>query len=108
NPMDQNGNGINGEDPGDAVTFRLAVNSTDNGRFVTGLYHDLLSRPADTDGFLAFLASPDTARFQSLPASALNIVTSAEARPGATRSTTRPPTPDSTRGCCAARREQPS
>src|SRR5205807_8607297 len=67
NPMDQNQNTVNGENPGDVFTFQIAVNSTDDGRFVTGLYNDLLARPADTSGFLGFLAPIDAARFSLLP-----------------------------------------
>jgi hypothetical protein len=80
NPMDQDGNGINGEDPGDAFSVRFVVNSTDNGRFVTGIYHDLVGRPADTEGFVFFLGPVDAARFQALPAISQGIVSSEEAR----------------------------
>jgi hypothetical protein len=80
NTMDQNQNGINGESPGDIYVATFAVNSTDNGHFITGVYHDLLSRTADTGGFLGFLSSIDSARFAQLPATALSFVTSDEAR----------------------------
>jgi photosystem II stability/assembly factor-like uncharacterized protein len=80
NSMDQNGNQVNGEDPGDRFTIDLAVNSTDNGRFVSGLYHDLLSRRADVSGFLANLSGMDVARGQALQPVAQAMVTSPEGR----------------------------
>jgi hypothetical protein len=80
NPMDQNNNGVNGEDPADRFTFNIAINTTDDGRFITGNYHDLLNRPADTSGFLSFLSAVDTARLQQLPLFALSFVSSQEAR----------------------------
>jgi hypothetical protein len=67
NPMDQNQNGINGENPGDIFTFSVVLNSTDDGQFVAGLYRDLLNRPADTVGFETILAPVDAARFGLLP-----------------------------------------
>ncbi len=75
NPMDQNQNGINGENPGDIYTFTVDLNSTDNGRFVTGLYNDLLGRPADTTGFENVLAPIDAARYALLPGLASAYVT---------------------------------
>ena len=67
NPMDQNGDQINGENPGDIATFTVDLNSTDDGHFVTGLYNDLLGRPADTVGFETVLAPIDQARNSLLP-----------------------------------------
>ena len=66
-PMDQNGNQINGENPGDIATFTVDLNSTDDGHFVTGLYNDLLGRPADTVGFETVLGPIDAARNSLLP-----------------------------------------
>jgi hypothetical protein len=80
NPMDQNGNGINGEDPGDRFTFQFTINTTDDGRYITGNYHDLLNRVADTGGFLSFISAVDTARLQLLPGFALTLLTSQESR----------------------------
>jgi hypothetical protein len=100
NPMDQDGNGINGEDPGDIFTTRFVVNSTDDGRIVTGFYHDLLGRTADTDGFLSFLGVIDSVRFQLLPGAAVGFAASNEARrarifnPGLTTALTDPSRPD--------------
>ncbi len=81
NPMDQDGDGINGG-ADDAFTGVFAINSTDNGRFVTGAYHDLLNRAADTPGFLYTLNSlgVDPARWTALGQMALSMVTSPEAR----------------------------
>ncbi|HLJ97755.1 MAG TPA: DUF4214 domain-containing protein [Gemmataceae bacterium] len=80
NKMDQNGNMVNGENPSDAFTGRFVINTSDNGRFVTGLYHDLLSRQADTNGFLGFDNSLESVRFTFLQPTAQGIVTSDEAR----------------------------
>ncbi len=78
--LDQNQNGSPGQVPTDQFTTHFAVNSTDDGRFVTGAYNDLLNRPADTGGFLNFANNIDSARFGLLPGQALAIVTSDEAR----------------------------
>jgi photosystem II stability/assembly factor-like uncharacterized protein len=80
NPMDQNGNMINGENPGDSFSASFVVNSTDDGRFVTGLFHDLLVRQADNNGFLTFNNNVDPARFGLLPAIAQAFLTSDEGR----------------------------
>jgi photosystem II stability/assembly factor-like uncharacterized protein len=84
NLLDQNGNAINGE-ASDSFSFVFAINSSDDGRFITGLYHDLLGldptgRPADTGGFLSFLGPVDAARFQVLSATARGDAASREAR----------------------------
>jgi photosystem II stability/assembly factor-like uncharacterized protein len=79
NAMDQNNNLINGE-PGDSFTGQVAINTTDNGHFVTGIYHDLLQRTADTGGFLGFLAGAEIRRFQILNQVAQGFITSDEAR----------------------------
>jgi hypothetical protein len=79
NLMDQNGNGINGE-PGDVFTGFLALNTADNGHFISGIYNDLLHRPADSAGFLNFLGLVDPTRFQFLRQVATAFVTSPEAR----------------------------
>jgi hypothetical protein len=76
NPMDQNQNGINGENPADRFTFNVAINSTDNGRFVTGLFNDLLNRSADTNGFITILTPIDQARFALLPGFATSYLLS--------------------------------
>jgi FG-GAP-like repeat/Domain of unknown function (DUF4214) len=65
-PLDQNQNTINGEDPGDRFTFHVALNSTDNGQFVTGQFHDEFNRAADTEGFISILGPVDAARFALL------------------------------------------
>ena len=75
NPMDQNGNGVNGENPGDVFTFTVALNSTDDGRFVSALYNDLLGRPSDTVGFETLLGPVDAARFALLNQFAAAYVT---------------------------------
>jgi subtilisin-like proprotein convertase family protein len=67
NHMDQNGNGKDGEDPGDRFTAQFVVNSTDNGRFLSGLYHDLLNRAIDTAAFINAITPLENARFAVLP-----------------------------------------
>jgi photosystem II stability/assembly factor-like uncharacterized protein len=79
NAMDQDGNGINGE-PTDVFTFQVAVNSTDDGRFVSGLYNDILGRAVDTGSFLAFVSQIDAARFSVLAGFANSFVLSQPAR----------------------------
>src|SRR5262249_48919218 len=66
NAMDQNRNGINGQIPADIFSGLLAVNSSDDGRFITGMYHDLLGRAADTSGFINLLGPVDAVRNQTL------------------------------------------
>jgi hypothetical protein len=80
NLLNQNGNFINGENPQDSFNFQFAINGSDNGRFITGTYHDLLGRPADTSGFIGLLSAVDIARFQNLGSLALSVVSSGEAR----------------------------
>ncbi len=75
NDMDQNQNGINGENPGDIFTFTVDLNSTDDGRFVSGLYNDVLGRPADTVGFETILGPIDAARNALLSTFASSFVT---------------------------------
>jgi hypothetical protein len=66
NPMDQNGNGINGE-ASDVFTMQIAVNADDDGRFVSGLYNDILGRSVSTSEFLTQLGIVDGGRFGALP-----------------------------------------
>ncbi len=85
NAMNQNSNLVNGEYPGDRYTANFAVNTSDDGEFVSGLYHDLLGtapvgRQADTNGFLSFLAPVDAARQQAINLIAPNYATAAETR----------------------------
>src|SRR5262249_7495339 len=74
----QDRNLTNGEIPFDGFGGLLAVNSSDDGRFITGLYHDLLARQADTAGFLMFLGGVDGARNQGLASLAAAFANSAE------------------------------
>jgi sugar lactone lactonase YvrE/subtilisin-like proprotein convertase family protein len=86
-PMNQNGNMVNGEpfvsvqQPGDAFvgTF-VVVNSSDNAIFVTGMYHDLLNRPADAPSLNSFRTVLDNARSPLLPAFANNFLLGNEYR----------------------------
>jgi hypothetical protein len=61
---------------GGAAPQQYAVNTSDDGRFVTGLYNDLLGHPADTQGFLSNVGPLDAARQQALAQAALGFVTS--------------------------------
>jgi hypothetical protein len=83
--MNQNGNLVNGEDPADRFNAVLGVNTSDDGQFVSGLYHALLGsdpngRAADAAGFAAFLAPIDAARSQALAIASAGFTTSAEYR----------------------------
>jgi hypothetical protein len=77
--LDQDGNLISGE-PTDSFTARFAVNTTDNGRFISGVYNDVLHRQTDTGAFLALLPNLDANRFVAQGIVATEIVTSLEAR----------------------------
>jgi len=70
NAMDQNQNGVNGQPGvapvGDAYSFQVVVNSTDDGQFLSGLYNALDGVSANSAGFLSFLNQIDPARFASL------------------------------------------
>src|SRR5262249_38677682 len=57
--------------PADRFNGPLAVNTSDNGRFVTGLFHDIIQRPADTPTFLGLLGPVDSARNGQLTPTAL-------------------------------------
>src|SRR5207245_11397154 len=80
NRLDQNGNMINGENPGDSFSARFVINTSDNGRYVTGLYHDLLTRQADTAGFVGFINTVDPTRFAFLQPIAQAFLSTDEAR----------------------------
>ncbi len=80
NRLDQNQNTITGEEPGDRFSANFAINSSDNGRFITGLFHDILNRAADTEGFLQNLDVIDAERSRGLLPIALGFVTSVENR----------------------------
>jgi sugar lactone lactonase YvrE len=78
--MDQDADGVNGVAPEDAFTGTFVIVSTDDARFVAGLYQDILGRSADIGGFLATLGPVDAARNSLFPGMATAIITSAEAR----------------------------
>jgi photosystem II stability/assembly factor-like uncharacterized protein len=80
NVLDQNRNAIQGEDQADQFQGRFVINTSDNGRFITGVYHDELNRPADTTGFINFSGAIDAGRAGALLPVATGIVTSDEAR----------------------------
>src|SRR5205085_608639 len=48
--LDQNQNGVSGE-PSDIFAARFAINTTDDGRFISGAYNDILGRSVDTGAF---------------------------------------------------------
>jgi hypothetical protein len=85
NAMNQNGNTANGEFPADRFTGEFAVNNSDDGKFVSGLYHNLLGtdpngRAADTNGFVLFLGMTDNGQVQALNQVVPFFTTSAEYR----------------------------
>jgi hypothetical protein len=77
-PLDQNQNGIPGEYPADQFVAQLPINTSDDGLFVSGLYHDLLGRTADVGGFLNYLGVLDGARFGLLGSIANTFTLSGE------------------------------
>jgi hypothetical protein len=80
NPMDQNQNKVNGEVPGDIFNLNIAINTTDDGAFITGLYNDLIGHAIDTGSFINYLNLIDPARFGALPGIANSFVGSKGAR----------------------------
>lgn len=80
NRMNQNRNTINGQVPADRGIAKFAINSSDDGQFVSGLIHDVLGRQSDTTLFLSLLGKVDTARNNLLTSYARKYVTSLEYR----------------------------
>jgi subtilisin-like proprotein convertase family protein len=78
--LDQNQNGINGEAVADRFTGVFVINTTDNGRFESGLYHDVLKRTSDSAGFQVGVNAAESTRFAALPGIAAIYVTSDEDR----------------------------
>src|SRR5262249_19931284 len=91
--MNQNRNAINGErpqgtfpfdaSPGDRFAMRMAVNTNDDGRFVTALYQDFQGtspngRDPDNDGFISLIGVVEPARLASLNSVATTLVGSQE------------------------------
>jgi hypothetical protein len=79
NAMDQNQNGTNGE-PTDTFTIPLAVNTTDDGRLLTGMINDIFGHPASTSEFISLLSGIDAGRFAALAQVASSFVLSQPAR----------------------------
>jgi hypothetical protein len=77
--MDQNNNGINGQAT-DVFTSQFTINTTDDGRFVTGAYHSLLGRAADTSGFNSNISGVELGNGQVLAQTAVGLITSMEGR----------------------------
>jgi hypothetical protein len=77
-PLDQNGNNIPGEYPADQYVATLPINTSDNGQFISGLYHELLGRAADAGGFLTFDGPVEAVRSQLVASLAANFVFSQE------------------------------
>src|SRR5262249_49981902 len=57
-----------------------AVNTSDDGRFISGLYHDLLGRSSDVAGFLGQVTPVDQTRLAVVGQTAQALVTSPEGR----------------------------
>jgi hypothetical protein len=70
NPMDQNHNLINGQPGvapvGDAFQFQIALNTTDDGRFISGLINDIFGHAASSNQFLTYLPGVDAGRAAAL------------------------------------------
>jgi hypothetical protein len=79
-PQDQNQNLINGENPGDQFVTNLAIASTDDSRFVTGAFHDVLNRAPSNAEFLQYYNAIENQRFSLLSGIATQIVTSTAGR----------------------------
>jgi hypothetical protein len=81
NFVDANQNRVQGEVPGDQIMVSMVINTTDDGRYLSGNYHDLLGGRADANGFINLLGSVDEARLQALSSESLSrIITSDLAR----------------------------
>ncbi len=93
NPMNQNQNPFNGEQPvgafpsnanqGDRFTTFISVNNNDNGRFISAVYEDFQGispsgRKPDQAGFFPLANSVETVRRASLNRFATTLVNSAE------------------------------
>ncbi len=84
NPMNQNQNAVNGEVFADRFNGILAVNHTDDGRFVAGLFHDFLGatetngRDPDNATYATLVEAVDKARLASFASIATTIVNSQE------------------------------
>jgi subtilisin-like proprotein convertase family protein len=78
NQMNQNNNKVNGEIPTDEFTANFVINPSDNGFFVSGTFHDVLSRASDTQGFINSIAPIDATRLAQLPTFANHFVFSQE------------------------------
>jgi hypothetical protein len=76
NLQDQNRNGVGGEIPADSFNGLLDINTSDDGLFVSGMFHDLLGRAADTPTFVSLLAPVDAVRSQAVNSLAGSLVDS--------------------------------
>jgi hypothetical protein len=74
-----NQNTVTGQ-PSSEFTANFAINITDNGRFISGIYNDILHRATDTPAFLSLLPTLDADRLSAQAPIAQAIVTSPEAR----------------------------
>jgi subtilisin-like proprotein convertase family protein len=77
--MDQDQDGVSGQ-PDDAFTFQFQINSDDNGRFLSGLSHDVTGQPSTGATMLQLLPPLESARFALLPGFSQGIVTAPETR----------------------------
>ncbi len=73
-PKDPNGS------PDDFDNINFTISNSDDGHFVSGLYHDLLGRGADYQGFTAFTGLLDNARNALMRQLATALVVTPEAR----------------------------
>ena len=83
NKMNQNGNATNGEFSGDRDRTPFAVNMSDDGDFITGLYTDLQGttatdgRAPDSQGFINLIGTVEPARAAAIRSMATSQVTGA-------------------------------
>jgi hypothetical protein len=83
NAMNQDRDTINGENPGDRLRIRFAVNNNDNGRFISALYEDFQGplgsgRDPDSEGFIALNTPVEAARQAAQQSLATTFVSSQE------------------------------
>ena len=83
NPMNQDQDLVNGENPGDRFVTAFAVNASDDGRFVTAGYADFTGlfpngRLPDQNGFINLISTVEPARLNSMRLAAADLVGSQE------------------------------
>ena len=80
NAMNQNQNLVNGQFPADRYSGPFAVNTSDDGQFISGLFNDLDGTPSNNAGFLNLVVPVDAGRTQALGTVAASFTTSTNYR----------------------------